>query len=372
MNWEELHDKSEWLFRKLFKDPGETTDDENLELLARKLKQKGYIRGKIEKQEKFDYLKAYRQTIGKNETPWLSRVFLVAASITLLLGSVIYLMSRDEDPIREQVIMADIHSGTRKAFLIKHDGQKVELKERLLIEESNGICARVTPSGIHYEKELELPGQEITYHTLVIPRGGEFFLTLPDGTKVWLNADSQLKYPTRFADSTREVTVSGEAYFEVARAGIPFIVKTARGNIHVLGTSFNVNNYPGNRETVITLVTGKIVYTQTGGRAITLVPDQQISINDNDQVAIKTVDTRYATSWKDGMFLFQDTRLEDIMNQLERWYDIHVFYTNEEIKNLHFSGDLSRFKNVKTFIDMFEECSNVKIEVQGKNLFIGI
>lgn len=375
MNWDELHDKSEWLFRKLFKDSGEATDDQKLERLARKLGEKGYIREKIEEQEQFDYRKAYREVIGKSKTRRLSRMVKIAAAILLLLGSgsLIYLMRNKPHEIRKQVIMANIHSGCQKAFLIKHDGQEMELKQvRQLIQEQNGINILVDSSGIHYEKGEELPLQKIIYHTLIVPRGGEFSLTLSDGTKVWLNADSRLVYPVRFADSTREVTVSGEAYFEVRHDTIPFIVKTDRGSINVLGTSFNVNNYPGNREAVTTLVNGKIAYSLPDGGEIILVPNQQVSINANGQTTLKTVDTQYATSWKEGMFLFQEMRLEDIMNQLERWYDVHTFYTNESVKDLHFSGDLSRFKNIDTFIEMFEKSSDITIEVQGKNIIIGI
>lgn len=375
MEWKELHDKSEWLFQKLFKKTGNTTDDKKLESLARKLEWKGYIREKIDEQEKFDYLKAYRKTIGKSQTRQLSRTLKITAAILLLLGSgsTIYLMQDRPHNIRDQVIMANIHSGTHKAFLIKHDGQKMELKQdKQHIKEQNGTDILIDSSGIHYENGVEPSRQKIIHHTLVVPRGGEFFLTLSDGTKVWLNADSRLEYPVRFADSTREVTISGEAYFEVQHSTIPFIVKTDKGNINVLGTSFNVNNYPGNRESVITLISGKIAYSPTGGGEIILIPDQQISINDNGLTTLKNVDPQYVTSWKDGMFLFQEMRLEDIMNQLERWYDIHTFYTDENIKDLHFSGDLSRFKNIDTFIEMFEESSNVKIKVQGKNLIIGI
>lgn len=375
MNWDELHDKSEWLFRKFFKDSGEATNDQKLERLARKLGEKGYIREKIEEQEQFDYRKAYREVIGKSKTRRLSRMVKIAAAILLLLGSgsLIYLMRNKPHEIRKQVIMANIHSGCQKAFLIKHDGQEMELKQvRQLIQEQNGINILVDSSGIHYEKGEELPLQKIIYHTLIVPRGGEFSLTLSDGTKVWLNADSRLVYPVRFADSTREVTVSGEAYFEVRHDTIPFIVKTDRGSINVLGTSFNVNNYPGNREAVTTLVNGKIAYSLPDGGEIILVPNQQVSINANGQTTLKTVDTQYATSWKEGMFLFQEMRLEDIMNQLERWYDVHTFYTNESVKDLHFSGDLSRFKNIDTFIEMFEKSSDITIEVQGKNIIIGI
>lgn len=375
MKWNELPDKSEWLFRKLFKNQTETTDDEKLERLAREISEKGYLRKKLDAQERFDYLKAYRQTIAPSGPRLLSRVLKIAAAIVLFAGSgtLIYLSQDKDTPIREQVILANIHSGSRKALLISHDGQEIELRqEKRLLREENGTDISIDSSGLHYENKTALSRHEILRHTLIVPRGGEFSLTLSDGTKVWLNADSRLEYPVRFADSIREVTVSGEAYFEVQRDTVPFIVRTDKGNINVLGTSFNVNNYPGNQKAVTTLVNGKIAYTLPGGKEIILYPNQQLCINRNGYTTLQIVDTRYAISWKDGMFLFQEMRLEDIMHQLERWYDIQAFYTNEEAKDLHFSGDLSRFKNIDTFIEMFEESSEINIKVQGKNLIIGM
>ena len=272
----------------------------------------------------------------------------------------------------KEIYLSDIHPGKQQALLITHNGQKIKLNRTThQTIEQNGTKLQIDTTGLQYEPTNLVPTGTI-HNTLIVPRGGEFTLTLSDGTRVWLNSDSQLTYPVNFTDSTREVTISGEAYFSVNRSTAPFIVKTDRGDITVLGTEFNVNNYPGNRETITTLVNGKIAYLTPDGEKFILTPKQQIVIKQDGQKEIKTVDTRYATSWKTGMFLFQEMRLEDIMNQLERWYDIHVFYTEERVKDLHFSGDLSRFKNIGTFIEMFEKSSDVKIEVRGKNIIVGI
>lgn len=376
MKWNLLFDKSERLFRQLLnEEEQEPHEDSRLKDIAKKLSDRQYLHKKLEEQERFDYSRAYHKNIAPRKTVFISSYFKIAIAVLLLTGSGIFLyllQKQDKQVHHDKMYFADIHPGKHQALLITHDGQKVGLsRETGQIMEQNGTIIQVDTTGLHYKANEHSP-EKIIHNTLVVPRGGEFSLTLSDGTKVWLNSDSQLVYPVNFADSVREVTVSGEAYFEVFHTNTPFIVKTDKGDINVLGTTFNVNNYPGKREATTTLVTGKIAYCLPDGQQIILTPNQQITIKIDGQTEVKTVDTQYATSWKSGMFLFQEMRLEDIMEQLERWYDIHVSYTNERAKDLHFSGDLSRFKNIGTFIEMFEKSSDVKIEVQGKNLTIGM
>ena len=376
MKWNTFSDKSEQLFRQILgKERGSSQEDARLEDLARKLSDKRYLRKKIEDQERFDYLKAYHKNIAPAKAMRRGTYLKIAAAILLLVGSGIFLYTRQQDNNEEyynEIFLSNIHPGKQQALLITHDGQRIELNRntRQTIRQ-NGTRMQIDTAGLQYHAN-DSTAPDTFRDTLVIPRGGEFTLTLQDGTKVWLNSDSRLTYPTNFNCTTREGSISGEAYFSVARSDIPFIVKTDRGDIAVLGTEFNVNNYPGNRETVTTLVNGKIAYLSPDGEKFVLTPNQQITINQDGQKEIKNVDTRYATSWKNGMFLFQEMRLEDIMNQLERWYDVQVCYKEKKAKDLHFSGDLSRFKNISTFIEMFEKSSDIKIEIQGRKLIVGI
>ena len=376
MKWNSLHEKSDWLFRQILNKAKQSShEDSRLEDIARKFSDDRYLRRKIEAQERFDYLKAYHKNITPTKVMPKYTYLRIAVAILILIGSGTFLFMRQEHKRHEhykEIYLSDIHPGKQQALLITHNGQKIELNRttRQTIEQ-NGTKLQIDTTGLQYEPTDLVPTGTIR-NTLIVPRGGEFTLTLSDGTKVWVNSDSQLTYPVNFTDSTREVTISGEAYFSGNHSDVPFIVKTDRGDITVLGTEFNVNNYPGSRETITTLVNGKIAYLAPDGEKFVLTPEQQIVIKQDGQKEIKTVDTRYATSWKTGLFLFQEMRLEDIMNQLERWYDIHVFYTEESVKDLHFSGDLSRFKNIGTFIEMFEKSSDVKIEVRGKNIIIGI
>lgn len=376
MKWNSLFEKSEWLFRQILnKEKQSSPEDSRVEEIARKLSDNRYLRAKIEAQERFDYLKAYHKNIAPAKVMPTFSYLKIAVAILILIGSGTYIYTRQEHNNHEpnkDIYLPDIHPGKQQALLITHNGQRIELNRNIQQTiEQNGTKLQIDTTGLQYHPNNLAPAATI-HNTLIVPRGGEFTLTLSDGTKVWLNSDSQLTYPINFNDSTREVTISGEAYFSVNHSDVPFIVKTDKGDISVLGTEFNVNNYPGNRDAVTTLVTGKIAYHAPDGQQFILTPNQQIVIKQDGQKEIKNVDTRYATSWKNGMFLFQEMRMEDIMKQLERWYDIHVFYTEESIKDLHFSGDLSRFKNIGTFIEILEKSSDIKIEVRGKNLIIGI
>lgn len=374
MKWNFLHEKSEWLFRGLLNKGEEAShEDARVKELARKLSDTRYLQEKIEAQERFDYLKAYHKNIAPAKVMPKYSYLKIAAAIFILLGSGTFMYIRHEYNRNEhykEVDLSDIRPGTQQALLITHDGQKIELDKntRQTIEE-NGTKLQVDTTGLQYQANEHAMTKTIR-NTLIVPPGGEFALTLSDGTKVWLNSDSRLTYPVNFNDSTREVSVSGEAYFSVRHSDVPFIVKTDRGEITVLGTEFNVNNYPDNREAVTTLVSGKIAYLAPDGEKFILNPDEQITIQGNGQKETRKVDTRYATSWRNGMFLFQEMRLEDIMKRLERWYNIHVTYSDESVKELHFSGDLSRFKDIGTFLEMFEKSSDVKIKVKEKNIII--
>ncbi len=374
MKWDSLHEKSTGLFRKLTGLSDTPTDDGTLERLAGKMR--GNIKEKIRQQERFDYTRAYHKLVHPQKRFLSIRVAGVAAAVLLLLGSTIayYLMQQPDTKIYyDDVFVTAVKPGERKAYLIKHDGEEIALKNETRTIHDRGTSIQADSTGLDYTATDSVPVQEELYNTLIVPRGGEYNLILADGTRVWLNANSELRYPVRFTGNTREVTVTGEAYFDVQKQnGKPFTVKTRLGNITVLGTQFNVTSYPEKEQLITTLVSGKVACKLPNGENIILSPDQQLTVGKNGTTEIKKVNTLYYTSWKDGMFLFENMKLEEIMDQLARWYDIHVFYTSENVKNLHFSGDLSRFKNIDTFIEMFEKSSDAKLTLKGKTLIVGM
>ncbi len=373
MKWNDFYNKSEWLLKKLIENTNEPTDDNNLKEIVKRLKTRGYVQRKISEQEDFDYLKAYQEVVGHHRHKTVA-ILKIAVSILIILssGSILYFLQKQTILKEITIATTNILPGRPKARLVTNNGQEVELGiDTLLITEQKGLNIFVDSMGLHYNPENTVPEQESKYHKLIVPRGGEYTLTLSDGTKVWLNADSELRYPINFSNNTRKVFVSGEAYFKVAKkVGTPFIVETKLGNITVLGTEFNFQYYPNSTNATTTLVNGKISYCLNNGKSIVLTPNQQLIVSKEGKEQLITVDTKYATCWKEGMYYFQEKTLEEILEQLERWYDIHVFYTNDEIKNLHFSGDLSRFKNIDTFIEMLEKSSDIKIEIKERNLIV--
>lgn len=357
--------------------PGKS-EDSHLNVIAGKMADNHYMEEKFRQQHSYDYQKAFSRLLLLNRRFQIRKLCRIAAAIIfpLAIGLLVYLgiRSPQPQPVTNYTGWADIHPGKRLAYLKLHNGQEMKLsKESVTLQEVNGMQMNVDSVGLHYDGNRQAEDTDLIYNTLIVPRGGEYFLTLSDGTKVWLNADTKLKYPVTFGKCTREVMITGEAYFAVAKdEDCPFIVKTDLGSVKVLGTEFNIRNYSDNEKFIATLVKGKIACTLPKGEKIILTPNQQL-IAEKDRVAdVREIDTRFCTGWKDGLFQFREERLEDIMEQLSRWYDIGVFYTCEPVKNLHFSGDLSRFKSITTFIEMFEKSSDLKFTLHGKTLIIGL
>ncbi len=205
---------------------------------------------------------------------------------------------------------------------------------------------------------------------LIVPRGGEYRITLSDGTRVWLNAASVLTFPPVFAGNERKVRLVGEAFFEVTPdTARPFIVATARMDIKVLGTSFNVSVYEDEETVHTTLVKGSVEVQPVQQEAIMLKPGEQACLAGNRMTA-KAVNTSQFTSWIDGKFMFCNTALEEISKQISRWYDVDIFFSSEQVKTICFTGAILRFEPLEELIRMIENTSNVRFSVKGKTIVI--
>ncbi|MGL5682100.1 MAG: FecR family protein [Marinifilaceae bacterium] len=205
--------------------------------------------------------------------------------------------------------------------------------------------------------------------TVEIPIGGEYKMILADGTNVWLNSDTKFYFPTHFTDSIRKVRVEGEAYFEVTKSNLPFIVETLHGHIQVLGTGFNVRSYADEVNTATTLSSGSVKYITLNNQDIKLQPGQQLQVSTNNYT-LQEVNVALYTSWKDGKYLFENSSLESIMQQLSRWYNIKVIFKSEYAKKLHFTGDLERYSNVTDFFEFISMGSDVKITIDKNTVYI--
>ena len=300
-----------------------------------------------------------------------------AATILLpiLIVSGIYFYS-DWRAHQSQKIIAHtckIHPGSTKAALILNNGESVVLdsSNNESIREKDGTMIQKSEGKLNYSNSSNEETVQPIYNTINIPRGGEYNLVLADGTRVYLNAMSSFKYPVRFSGKNREVELSGEAYFQVTKdASRPFIVKTSAINIEVLGTSFNLNAYENTERIVTTLVEGSVKidsHIKNGSRI--LVPEEQAIFDVKSGLTeIKKVEVNLYTAWKDGNFIFYDTRLEEIMTTLTRWYNANVFYTNESVKNLRFSGNLNRYDDINQLLDIIRSTGKINIEIKNKTI----
>ena len=224
---------------------------------------------------------------------------------------------------------------------------------------------------LKYTADDEVLPETPEYNTLIVPVGAEYRLLLSDGTQVYLNAASELRYPTRFTSRKREVFLKGEAYFEVSRDTTRhFTVRTAGMDIEVYGTSFDVDAYEDNREVSATLTSGKIK-ARCQGREYDLVPGQQVRYDPaTGKTKVEEVCTEVYTCWKDGYYYFEAVRLEDIMQTLSRWYNIQAFFVQPELKDIEFTGRLKRYEEVGQLFRKFEQTRNIRFERKGNSVVV--
>lgn len=259
-----------------------------------------------------------------------------------------------------------------KAVLILDDGEKINLEEssEKMIAEITGTKITIDGHIVRYDTDSLSMEQSTGLNTVVVPRGGEYELLLADGTKVWLNSESQLTYPVQFTGNTREVMMKGEVCFDVAKnEKQPFIVKTADVEVTVLGTLFNMEAYPEDQRITTTLVRGK-VEVNTGMKKQILIPDQQVVVEADGRIQMKKVNGEGYVSWTNGVFHFTEASLDEIMTRLARWYDVEFFFSSPALKNAHFTLDIQRYEHVSTILSKIEKTGRVRFKVNGKTVVI--
>lgn len=277
-------------------------------------------------------------------------------------------------------LMADTETivpGREKATLIIHDGDMVVDVENL--EESasvsiGGMSLTKRDGIISYVEsgEEKDSGTEVN-NTIRIPRGGEFKLELADGTRVWLNSETSLTFPTGGKSGERWVNLRGEAYFEVAPdPGRPFVVRTDMGDIRVYGTQFNVKRYPDNDYLKATLVEGSIGYTTPeGNEEITITPGHQVSYRAGDVgPEVRRVNVASETAWRSATLSFEKEPLSEIMATLARWYDLDVEFEDDKVRCLIFSGSMDRYADFSSFVELFEASALIEFEIRGRHVTI--
>ena len=292
-----------------------------------------------------------------------------AAVILLFVSMGIFWFVNEEKQEVENVAVTKIEHGSMKAQLVLANGRRVDLvpETNLQLEEEGGTRILTLDNMVKYSGMDSLVGQstEVKYNTLIVPRGGEFSLELADGTRVWLNTESKLRYPVAFTGEERRVEMDGEVYFEVAKnREKPFVVTVNGVDIRVLGTSFNVSAYQ--EDVVTTLVTGK-VQLKKGDEQVVLLPNQQ-AIWSDDKFKVKQVDARNYVLWKEGVFYFEDVDLETILDDMARWYNVNIFYVNPTLKKMKFSVEIKRYEDINEILRRIEQTKRVKFEIKDRTI----
>jgi transmembrane sensor len=304
---------------------------------------------------------------------WLAAA--VTTGIVLLAGGIwLFNGPKTTTPpiITKSHLTNDIAPGGHKAILTLADGKQITLDSNhngTLAQQGNVRIIKLHNGELAYKSGGNDSQGEIHYNTLTTPKGGQYQIQLPDGTRVWLNAASSLKYPTAFTGNQRNVTLTGEGYFEVAQnAAAPFTVNAGNGVVQVLGTHFNINAYTDEKAMRTTLLEGAVKVTQAAGQ-VTLTPGQQAQMNDGGQLNVKTVDTEDVIAWKNEQFAFTNMDIPTVMRQVSRWYNVEIAFAGKTPTG-EINGKISRNYNISQVLKMLEYTAGIKYSVEGQQVTI--
>ena len=380
MKWDEIHDQSRVVVDKaienLLAEGKEVEKKEND--IVEKLRDVEYVGKKLEKRKRYSgkdaFLRLKRQMERRKRlrvAMWMAGAACVAVVCIILLQwkQIELLLPKTSTIVKQE----NIFPAEMKAILVRADGEQVVLgKEYRNWEEIGNVLIAADSTGLEYNRLKQTNADTVVFNQLIVPRGGLYLLVLADGTRVWMNSDSHLKYPVMFAGGKREVILSGEAYFDVVKdKSAPFIVRTESGNIEVLGTEFNIKCYSDETALVTTLVNGKVKFDDGINPSVILKPEEQLVFEkENRQSIVRKVNVNHYISWKDNRLSFQGETLDMIMKTLSRWYNVEVVFEDSTLKALEFSGNLDRFTDIQEFLSLFELGVNVKFEVKNRTVYI--
>jgi len=333
-----------------------------------------------ELQDSYDVLKSKLPLKPKTKVISLWPRVAVAASIVLLLGTGIFYFTKPQEQTNQIVEKAkEIAPGGTRGILTLSNGKQIVLgeisaKDTIAKEgQKDEVTIKMNANGVItyiINPDAATPKNAAnSFNTLSTPTGGQYNIVLADGTKVFLNTVSSIKYPTQFNEDKRIVELEGEAYFEVAKdKNKPFIVKSGNQSIEVLGTHFNVHAYDNESVTKTTLLEGSVAVSYKNQKSI-LKPGQQSNVSENfNKIKIREVDTEATIAWKNGRFKFDNADLKSVMKQLERWYGIKVEYRGD-VSDVRFNGGTFMNKNLSEVLKVLE-LSNIKFKVEGKTIIV--
>lgn len=306
----------------------------------------------------------------------LIKIYAVAATLLALLATGILYFTHNRHTVQPTVATTTPHTiapGGNKAILTLADGRQIPLDSAsngAIAHQGNVQVIKLSNGQLSYktDKTNNTGNDELHYNSLITPRGGQFMIILPDGSKVWLNAATSLRYPTAFSGNTREVQLTGEAYFEIAPdAQMPFIVKVNNMEVKVLGTHFNIMGYPDENNIQTTLLEGA-VQVQHNTAAVRLNPGQQAYLQGDNMTVKKNVDVDEIVAWKNGYFHFNHESLPGVLRQISRWYDVEVIYETN-IPEREFGGKIGRNSSLNDVLKILE-LSNVHYKIKDRKIII--
>ncbi|RAJ35456.1 FecR family protein [Pedobacter cryoconitis] len=306
-------------------------------------------------------------------------LYLAAAAVFVIPMSLyIYQRSHELKPVSSQLV-AKITPGGNKAVLTLANGSKISLtdmKNGEIANQSGTVITKNRDSQLVYQQSA-VSSTATAYNTIETPRGGQFQLILSDGTKVWLNAASSLRYPSVFGQGERKVELIGEAYFEVAKNPTkPFLVSSSKQVVEVLGTHFNVNAYTNEPVVSTTLLEGSVKVISPVANAYKVIkPGQQSLIDsddaDNKGIKVKNIDPDEAVAWKNGYFMFEKEGLASILRKVSRWYDVEIENPQgEKLDKLLFSGTLSKYSDVSKVLRKLELTESIHFKIKGRRIIV--
>ena len=354
-------------------------ENERHQRLLEELRDKDVLQREIGEYVSFDTSRRWGQLKEAMEEPVrkgrsLLKVWgAVAAVVVAFVGGLLYWqMTGSPQPEVKQVAIARIEQGGMRAVLITETGQQV------VLQGLKDTCLNITGTetlNIREDGSLKYSLSALSsmseWHTLRIPKGGEYKIVLDDGTEIWLNSASELKYPAHFVGNERRVQLTGEAYFQVARnEAAPFIVETRDMDVKVLGTSFNVSVYEDEESCHATLVEGRVeVNDKVNGEKVVLTPGKQALLR-GGEMTVREVNTKLYTLWRLDRFTFASEDMEGVIRKLSRWYNVDFFFANSSMKQKRFTGSLPKYADISQVLKMIEMTTDIKFDIKEHTIMI--
>ena len=351
---------------------------EGMNTLVGELKDKNRIEHEMHVIARFDTERALGKVKNRKQVkrrgilPWIA-----AASVVVIAGVSAWILLSQEPDVHNLPVAEKFEPGKAVVTLEMASGLKYRLDTLSSVVRNN----RVNVAFDNNDRVLKIKEQdsladgatkEIGYNTINVPYGGTYTVELCDGTKVYLNSGTTLEFPSRFDGKVRSVILKGEAYFDVARnVSKPFVVEVDEMKVKVLGTSFNVKSYVDEPGVYTTLVEGSVAILRDGQPEKKIKPGEQAYYNKSvGTLSVSPVDVDEFTAWKDGLFCFKDIALEEILRIVSRWYDLEIFYMNQEAKSVVYSGKMPMYSSVEDVLRKFEISGDVRFELKGRTLTV--